>query len=416
MANPIAVPGTVVPSGSLTTPGGAQGIQGPTAISTDAGNIATLGSDSLISVPQSSIWSVRLRSFQAIGNNTFEVDQVNVGNTVAAIGTNVRLADRWLHQKTGTMVGSAGQVAAPVGGIVVPGTSFQISRSYLRYTLTTAQVTLAVGDALIPFLQYVEGPQWRELCNDVHSVSLLVRTSVAGLAFSVTLRDPPTPTKSLTQLCTIPNANTWTLITLPNLPVWPTGNFTTAPGSVGYMFEICLGAGTTFTAPAGGTWQNGNFHTAPGTTNFAASAVNSTFDIAYISHEPGALCSNPPMDCSFTQNYDDCLRFFQKTFDYDIAIGTAAAIGQIYLMQITTTSLVSSVRFTKPMAKNPAMTGYNQVSGAINSVRLMNGSDYAISSFGGIGKSGFGSVATATLPAVVAGMAGNLHYTADTGM
>jgi microcystin-dependent protein len=51
MANPIAVPGTVVPSGSLTTPGGAQGVQGPTAVSADAGNIATLGSDSLIFVP-----------------------------------------------------------------------------------------------------------------------------------------------------------------------------------------------------------------------------------------------------------------------------------------------------------------------------------------------------------------------------
>jgi hypothetical protein len=47
MANPIAVPGTVVPSGSLTTPGGAQGIQGPTAVSADPGNIATIGSDSL---------------------------------------------------------------------------------------------------------------------------------------------------------------------------------------------------------------------------------------------------------------------------------------------------------------------------------------------------------------------------------
>jgi hypothetical protein len=53
MANPIAVPGTVVPSGSLTNPGGAQGVQGvqgPTAVSADAGNLATLGSDNLILV------------------------------------------------------------------------------------------------------------------------------------------------------------------------------------------------------------------------------------------------------------------------------------------------------------------------------------------------------------------------------
>jgi hypothetical protein len=62
MANPIAVPGTNVPSGANVVPGGAQGIQGltgqsgPNAVSTDAGNIATLGSDNLILVPQSQIW------------------------------------------------------------------------------------------------------------------------------------------------------------------------------------------------------------------------------------------------------------------------------------------------------------------------------------------------------------------------
>lgn len=57
MANPIAVPGTVVPSGSLTTPGGAQGVQGPSAVSTDASNLAVLGSDSLIFVPKTVVAS-----------------------------------------------------------------------------------------------------------------------------------------------------------------------------------------------------------------------------------------------------------------------------------------------------------------------------------------------------------------------
>src|SRR5215467_4556604 len=58
MAAPgIAVPGTVIPSGVLVTPGGPQGItglqgpSGPNAVSADAGNQAKLGSDSLIYVP-----------------------------------------------------------------------------------------------------------------------------------------------------------------------------------------------------------------------------------------------------------------------------------------------------------------------------------------------------------------------------
>jgi hypothetical protein len=56
MANPVASPGTVVPSGVNLFPGGAQGIQGltgragPNSVSGDTGSIATIGSDNLISV------------------------------------------------------------------------------------------------------------------------------------------------------------------------------------------------------------------------------------------------------------------------------------------------------------------------------------------------------------------------------
>jgi microcystin-dependent protein len=47
MANPIAVPGTNVPSGAAVSPGGSQG---PTTVSANANNKATLGTDSLLLV------------------------------------------------------------------------------------------------------------------------------------------------------------------------------------------------------------------------------------------------------------------------------------------------------------------------------------------------------------------------------
>lgn len=56
---PFATPGTSVPSGALVTPGGPQGVAGgqgaagpPAAVSSDPGNVAILGTDSKIYVPQ----------------------------------------------------------------------------------------------------------------------------------------------------------------------------------------------------------------------------------------------------------------------------------------------------------------------------------------------------------------------------
>jgi hypothetical protein len=51
-------PGTVVPAGSLVTPSGSMGAQGPTGptgVSANAGNLAKLGTDNLVLVPQNTV-------------------------------------------------------------------------------------------------------------------------------------------------------------------------------------------------------------------------------------------------------------------------------------------------------------------------------------------------------------------------
>ena len=157
--------------------------------------------------------------------------------------------------------------------VVVPGTSFKITRRFLEFTLATQEASLGAGD-FYRFFQAVEGPNWRELNNDVHSLSLLVRSSVANLNFTAYLQQA-TNAQSLVKLCNIPAANTWTLIQLPNLPVFPGGFGSDAPGAVGYFMGVTLACGSTYIAPAADTWQSsgtGNFIGAPGMTNFAAQA------------------------------------------------------------------------------------------------------------------------------------------------
>jgi hypothetical protein len=359
------------------------------------------------------IWSVRLRSFQALGNNTFEVDQRNVGVTVANPANGAFIQDRWFLNKTGTMVVSAGQQSISTG-VNVPATSFAITGNFLRVTLTTAQATLGSSDQLM-IGQRVEGSLWRELMNDVHSVSLLVRSSVASLNFGLNLRDGGN-SRSLCKLCSLAAANTWTLIQLPNLPIWAAGgSYLPNPGTNAYILGITLAAGSANTTTANDTWQNSAAIGAIGQSSFAASPVNSTFDIAFVSHEPGPLCSNPPMDCPFTQNYDGCLRYYQKTHLYGVKPGTVSAPGyRTAWMPVASTQWFGQNAFIKVMAKTPTVTIWDpNTINASNAYSYNGSSSTGVTNVAAIGDSGYGYFASAGAP--VAGSYALWHHVADTG-
>lgn len=411
MAYGLAIPGTVIPSGVLATPGGAQGLQGPTVISADAGNIAQLGTDSRIYVPDqtSNITSVRLRSFNAVGNPNFEVDQRNCFASLPNIASGAWVQDRWKVFTTGTMRAT---IVGANGVITLPGTSYNITQYYQQVTVTTAQASLAAGDYW-QFSQDIEGPNWRELAGDVTSISLLVYSSVAGLKFSCGLRSNDA-TASLVKLCTIPSASTWTLIQLPNIPKPSSGSFPITPGNRAYTLTITLAGGSSSIAPAADTWQTGNFTAASGMSNLFATS-GATFFIAFVQHEPGAQCTTL-MDKPFTQNYDECLRYYCKSYDYDIKPGTASnSAGMIGLSvsQQNAALMLGSPSFPKPMAKLPTMN-YAAFDGTPNALNLVGtGTNIGISNTQGAGKRGFlGVQATA---AQTVGQVWSTHYTADTG-
>jgi hypothetical protein len=255
----------------------------------------------------------------------------------------------------------------------------------------------------------------RELLGDVHSVSLLVRSSVAGLKFGCALRDAAA-TRSLCKLCTIPSSNTWTLIQLPSLPLWDAGaTWNVQPGNVGYQLSITLSAGTTFTAPAADTWQAGNFTAPPGQSNFAAS-TGSTFDIAFVQDEPGSQCTTL-IDKPFSGangNYEECLRYYQKTWDYGTAVGTVTNNGMLaFIAPQAQAAATGPHRFLKPMAKIPTVTLYNHTNGTANSVGDNLGANHASASAGFTGVNGFPQInfTTATTAATTVWC----HYSADTG-
>jgi hypothetical protein len=385
---------------------------GSMAPSGDAQNLLTLGSDSLLYLPpsaiQPTIWSVRLRSFSSVGNPNFEVDQRNVGKTLTNPNSGV-IIDRWTYSGAGGYTVNMGQQVANLPDLCLPGTNFRISRSFFRLTLTGQLASPAAGNYL-QVVQSVEGPCWRELSNDVHSVSILVRSSVAG-TFGVALTDSAAA-KTLTKLATIPTANTWILLTFPNLPVW-VGTYNPLPGNLGYYLSICLMSGSTYMSPANNTWQNGNFVGATGQSNFCANPVNSTFDIGFIQHEPGPVCSTL-IDQPFSQNLDECQRYYQKTCDYQYALGQAVNGGGVVLYCAANTHPVTHIPFKRRMAKVPTLSVWNPVSGATGTIRNYSTSaDHSISGIWYPGEYGYGGVSLNTVPTALNMM--EWQHVADTG-
>jgi hypothetical protein len=353
------------------------------------------------------IYSVRLRSFNGVGNPTFECTQRNIGNLLTNPAHTSFIEDRWIAYNAGSL-NPIFQVANLTAGKNVPGTSFAITRAYMRMIVGTVKSSLAAGDVFGIGTQ-IEGPMWRELQNDVHSLSLLLRSTV-NCKLGVSLRDAGTTTNSLTKLVTLV-ANTDTLVQLPNLPVWPAGNFTNAPGSASYQLAIMLACGSTYMSPANDTWQSGVFLGAVGQDNFLANPVNSEVDVFFVQHEPGAVCTTP-MDCPFTQNYADCLRYYGKSYDYGVKAGTnVGGAGPVFTVPTAVTYAVGNAPFPKHMAKAPAVSVYAN-DGTLNAASVFGGSTVSVSTVYSDSRRIF-QLLLAAGQSLGAGIVFN--YTADTG-
>jgi len=408
---PTGATGPQGPQGSTGSTGatgsqGPQGPPGPSSVSTDAGNIATLGSDNLVLVPQSQIWSVRLRSFNALGNPNFEVDQRQCFSTLTNPGDGSWPLDRWRLTKVGTM--NVNTQGLKGGKINLPGTSFCITGSQLNFTNQAAYPTLGSSD-VFGFNQVIEGSAMRELINDAHSLSLLVYSTVAPLKFGVVLRDGAG--RSLTKLCTVSTASTWVLVPLPNIPLWSaSGTWGTTPGTQGYMLLISLAAGSSRISPANDVWATTDYYGAFGQDNWCANN-GALFAVSFVQHEPGPNCTTL-IDKPFSQNLDECLRYYSKSYPYGTKPGTGG--GSIIFMAQANSDPQTYIPFKKTMAKTPTITGYSYSTGAANAVRDgTNNVDRTITGTYTGEDSGFSGFAVSTKPTGI--WQAIMEYTADTG-
>jgi hypothetical protein len=428
--------GSTGPTGNQGAPGAA-GATGPVAVSTQANNTAKVGSDVKLWVPSTSIplagvgvnglvrqlsgaptdyidgtnnasplappltpaiTDIRLRTFNVLQNSNFEVDQRNAGNQLAyASGTSGAMVDRW-RVEVGTATGAYTAQQLSLSTSMPNGQ--RLSASRLQLTLNTQQATLG-ATSYVDINQWIEGPRWRQMYAQPHSLSVMVQSSVAPLTFCVFLRDygsAATITQSFVSLLTIPTAATWTLFTLPNLPAWPSSyNYTFNRGALSVNVGLCIACGTTYQSPNPGGFAAGNYLGAAGMGNFSGQAVNSTFAVGFVQYEPLAICS-PPIEVDYLMSLKECQRYYAKSISYGqkfpnttwSQLGNYAAGNYCYC----------DVEYPTEMMTLPTITVADNA-GTLNSVFIdfMSPTNYAISSIGNQMTRGFNQINLSTTPA-----------------
>lgn len=224
-------------------------------------------------------------AYNAIRNPEMMVAQR--GSAPLNVGSGFYGLDGWMWGWViSTWAASMSQLVADIPADTSGNNWYPHTTYALRTTTTSGQASFSAGQYTL-IQQVIEGLMAEKLKDNPTSISLLVRSSVTG-TFTVALRNAGA-SYSYCIPVTIPVANVWQRVALPNIPTFTAlATFPNGPVAC-YSLTVCLGAGSTFTTGTNNAWVAGNFVAATTQTNLTG--VAGTFDFTLVQHEPNPVCT-----------------------------------------------------------------------------------------------------------------------------
>lgn len=209
-----------------------------------------------------------------------------------------------------------------------------------------------------------------------------------------------------------------TLFQLPGIPGDIAGTWLTGTNGVGVIAGIVLAAGSNFSNVNHNLWQAGNFLTTAGCVNELA--VNAAvIKLGRIRFTDESGCS-PFVSKGFDADLLDCLPYYEKSYEYAVAPGTAASSVSAILLYIQYTAASAYpmnllVRYEAPKIVTPTVALYSDVTGTVarfrdNSSNVDSGAN--ISSLSG--KNSVVVSSNCTAATTIMQLSG--HFTADAGL
>jgi hypothetical protein len=186
-----------------------------------------------------------------------------------------------------------------------------------------------------------------------------------------------------------------------------------SPGAPCYLLTICLASGSTLIPPLNNSWQAGNFTGAVGMDNFASKAVGTTFDIAFVMHQRGVVCTRF-VDVPFERNLSDCQRYFAKSYSFATIPGTATILGATSFYVPASSQPITPIHFPRSMINSGTVKAFSPATGAVGNVRdVTNAADRPVTATIGVGDSGFTGFNIAAPIATTINY--QFHWTVDSG-
>lgn len=331
--------------------------------------------------------------------------------TINGVAVGTYTADRITFSSGGTTNKNARisrSTNTPVIGKESPSFSFE-------FTPLTAITSMSAGDIVQPFRQKFEGFDYAKLHEKECTFGFFIQTNKTGKMPVAFLKfiTPSTYESMVTSVDIFPSeAGQW--VYKEAKVKWTSTIPDSWTSSSAVQMEIGACSGSSYHATTQGVWMPGNYKTASDMINIMDSTSN-YLRIAAVhlvigeGYGPNYYRRN---GVDYAGDLKNCQRYFEKSYDTDVAVGTAGAGGgsSNNISPGTAANLVvHAIRFSTPKrVTNPAITLYNPVTGAAGTMDN-NGTPRAVTA-GSIGNSGFIATSTVTTNALNNHF---LHWVAD---
>ena len=299
-------------------------------------------------------------------NGAMMIDQRNAGASVTNIAGSVYTVDRW-------------QAAADIVSKFTIQQSSTAPTGFVNSLLLTSSSAYTVGTNENYIIRTkIEGYNiadldWGLATAKTVTLSFWVRSSLTGTFGGALANNASGRTYPFTY--TINVANTWEYKTIT--VVGDTSGTWLTTNGIGLEIRFSIGSGSGQSGTAG-SWSSSNYYSATGATSVVGTS-GATFYITGVQLEKGTTASSFEFR-SYGKELMLCQRYFQKSFNQSLAVGTTGSLSGIINLIIYVTNgeyIGIPVQLTPQMRATPTMTWYSYVNGATGKL-VVNGTNYDV--------------------------------------